>query len=124
MTTSWYRIQSADRDVTELLDPAEQVSRAWAPGGDAEDDRRARHGVSVCDSLDSLASYLAGPGSGIGYGDGEWVIVELTGDQSDDEPLDAADGEYLVLPDSIVSVRPMDDDFFEMIGAAYDALCA
>lgn len=119
MTTSWYRAQSADRDPADLLNPDLQVSYSWVPGGDADDAATTRRGVSVCDSLEELAAYLAGPGEGIGYGDGDWVIVEMTGDQSDDEPLDA--GEYLVHPDTIVSVQPMDDHFFAMISAAYDA---
>jgi len=117
MSTSYYRIQSAGRDVQELLDVEAQTSEAW--NGREE---LTRSGVSVCDSLESLAAYLAGAGSGIPYGVGEWVIVELAADRhSADIPCDAADGERLVYPTAIVSVRPMDDEFFDLIGAAYDA---
>lgn len=119
MTTTWYRVQDATRTLTDLLDPELQVSHSWTPGGDEDDAETNRRGVSVCDSIENLVLYLAGPGEGIGYGDG-WVIVELTGDLSEDEPLDP--GEHLVHPDAIVSVRPMDDEFFNLIGAAYDAL--
>lgn len=112
MTTSWYRIQSAGRNVADLL-TSEQTSEAW---GGSDDDTRS--GVSVCDSLESLAAYLVT--AGIPFGAGEWVVVELTGELADDEPLDA--GEYLIVPDSIVSVRPMGDEMFDLIDAAYDAL--
>jgi len=120
MTTTWYRIQTADRDVTDLLDPEQQVSYSWTS------DEESRVGVSVCESLESLAAYLASePGSGIPFGAGEWVIVELTADrESYDTPMDAAYGEHLVHPVAITSVAPLDDAFFDMIGAAYDALAA
>lgn len=119
-TQSYYRIQTADRDVNNLLVAEHQTSEAWNGNESA-----TRSGVSVCDSLESLAAYLAGAGSGIPYGAGEWVIVEVAADSlSADEPCDAEDGEYLVYPTEILSVTPMGDDFFEMIGAAYDALAA
>lgn len=87
MTTTWYRVQDATRDVTDLLDPELQVSHSWLPGGAEDDAETNRRGVSVCDSIENLILYLAGPGEGIGYGDG-WVIVELTGVLSEDEPLE------------------------------------
>lgn len=115
MTTSYYRIQTADRDVNELLDPTEQQSRAW------QNEDIVQDGVSVCDSLESLADYLgAGPGQGIPFGAGEWVIVELAGTLMFTDGHDADYGELLVRPTEIVSVHPMDDEFFEMIGAAFD----
>lgn len=113
--TTYFRIQSADRDPTDLLIPANQVSYHW---NNIESAEYTRTGVSVCDSRETLAAYLAK--SGIPYGDGDWVIVEVTGDLSDDEPYDAADGELLVHPDEIVSVGAMDDAFFALIDAAYD----
>ena len=58
----------------------------------------------------------------IPFGDGEWVIVEMHGPVSGERPLDEEDGEFLMLPERIVSVRPLDDEFFDMVGAAYDAL--
>lgn len=120
MTRTWYRAQSADRNPADLLNPDLQYSYSWIPGGRDDDAETTRHGISVCDSLQTLITYLAGPGEGIGYGNGDWVIIELTGTPSEDTPLDP--DEYLVHPDTIVSVQPMDDQFFAMIIAAYDAL--
>lgn len=111
---TYFRIQTADRDVTALLDPALQTSEHYN-----NQERDERVGVSVCESRQALAEYLAG--SGIPFGAGEWVIVELAGPISDDTPYDGEYGELLIHPTEIVSVAPMDDDFFELIGAAYDA---
>lgn len=114
--TSYFRTQAADRDPAQLLDPANQVSYHWNNIDSAE---YTRTGVSVCASREDLAAYLAH--SGIPYGAGEWVIVELNGNTSDDTPYDAASGELLIHPSKIVSVSPMDDAFFALIDAAYDA---
>jgi hypothetical protein len=116
-----YRVQDGSRDVNNLLDPAFQVSHSWGSAGEFDDSPTARRGVSVCDSLESLATYLA-VCDGIAYGRPGWVIVELIGDVSEDTPLDAQYGEYLVLPTEIVSVRELDDAFYDMIGAEYDKL--
>lgn len=114
-TITGYRIQTADRDPNELLDPAEQVSRAWH----REDIDQP--GVSVCETLSDLAAYLAvGPGQGIPYGAGQWVIVELHGEQLLDRSHDEEHGERLVRPTKIVSVDPMGDEFFDMIAAAFE----
>jgi hypothetical protein len=113
MRGTYFRIQTADRDVTNLLDPEFQVSCHWN-----NIESYDRVGVSVCESREALAAYLAD--CGIPYGDGEWVIVELRGDISDD-PYDAQCGETLIHPTEIVSVTEMDDAFFDLIGAAYDA---
>lgn len=120
MSETYYRVQSGDRDTNDLLDPAYQISQAW--GHEHLDDRRTdRAGVSVCDSREALAAYLAGPGQGIPFGSGGWVLVELRGVRSDDQPLDAEHGEYLIHPTEIVTVAQIDDEFLELIGAAYDA---
>lgn len=118
MSETYFRIQMAERDVAELLDPANQISYHWA-GGEFDDDARARRGVSVCDSLESLASYLAV--CGIPFGLGDWVVVELEGYRSDDDPYDAEHGEYLIHPTAIVSVTEFGEEFLAMVGAAYDA---
>lgn len=112
---SYFRIQTADRNVGDLLDPAQQISRHWS-----EDEVRDQPGVSVCASLEDLARYLAT--SGIPFGSGEWVIVELLGERTEARGCDAADGELLVLPYEIVSVVPMGDEFYEMVGAAFDEM--
>lgn len=105
---SFYRLQDADRDAAELLDPAQQWSSDWSGGGDP------RHGVSVCWSEGTLISYFATRAAqGIGYDAdflGTLVVVELDGDASDEEDQDAAEGAELVLPTRIVDVRPLTDD--------------
>lgn len=115
MTTSYFRVQSGDRDVTDLLNPEFQVSSAW------HRDDLDRDGVSVCDSRETLAQYLATAGSGIPYGGAGWVLVELTGEPTYEQALDAEYGEILIRPTEILSVAPIDDELFDMIGAAFDA---
>ena len=117
MSTRYYRIQTADRDVADLLDPEQQWSYSWC-----DEEREPRHGVSVCDSIEALATYLAQ--CGIPYGDGEWVVVEVEGTFSRDEDEDAHLGALLVHPTAIVSVSPMGEGMFDLIGAAYDRLAA
>lgn len=114
MSTSYYRIQAADRDVADLLVAAEQVSRVWH----GNDDQNIQAGVSVCESREALAAYLAIDGAGIPYGTGDWVVVQLSGDLLG-YGLD--NGELLVRPTAIVSVTEMDDEFYELIGACFDA---
>lgn len=120
MRQTYFRVQSGERNVTELLDPAEQTSSAWHHHH-LDNPATTRQGVSVCGSREELAKYLATTGAGIPYGGEGWVLVELAGDISDDRPLDFEDGEYLVHPTEIISAQPIPDDFFDMIGAAYDA---
>lgn len=119
MSETYFRVQSGDRDLADLLDPAEQISRAWGHEH-LEDCRTDRIGISVCASRDELARYLATYGGGIPYGLPGWVLVELRGEISDDQPLDAEGGELLIHPTEIVSAVPIDDELFELIGAAYD----
>lgn len=109
---TYLRVQSANRDLTDLLDP-EHVSYSW----DSEDvfDR----GTSTAETPEELAEYLAQTGIPIGLGD--WVIVEVAG--NDLGPgRDRHLNERLVDVDQIVSVRPLDDEFFGMIGDAYERL--
>lgn len=107
--STYYRIQSAGRDVADLLTAEGQTSTNWC---DADD---VRQGVSVCESIEELAAYLVT--TGIPFGEGEWVLVELEGDFigycADDQPL--------VIPTSITSVQTLDDaDFWTALDAAYD----
>lgn len=114
---SYFRVQPGDRDILD----GPQTSRAWHRSDD-EEQPTDRAGVSACRSLDELAEYLAGPGAGIPYGLPGWVLVEFTGELSDDQPLDMKDGEVLAHPETIVSEQLIPGKFFDMIGAAYDAL--
>lgn len=108
--TSWYRIQRAGRDPRDLL-TAGQTSHYWGR------DDLEQSGVSVCETLDDLALYLATAGQGIPIGDGDWVIVELAG-----ELLGSGhdDGEFLIQPTALLSVTSAADDFFDLVGHHYD----
>lgn len=113
--TTYFRVQDGARDLDELLDP-DRVSSAW--GGF---DRHDRPGVSALEGLDALAAYLAGPGSGIPYGQAGWVLVELEGEEIHDaQALDAAHGEVLIRPTRIVSSQLIPDELFEAIGRHYE----
>lgn len=109
---SFYRLQDADRDATELLDPAKQWSENWSGGGDP------RHGISVCGTEDALADYFAKHWAGQDIDEdflATIVLVEVAGPLSDEEDEDAADGAYLILPTSIASVRPVPADMIATI---------
>jgi hypothetical protein len=114
---TWFRVQTADRDPDDLIDPRHgQVSYHWSNSDSEECDRP---GVSVCPSVNDLAAYLAQ--CGIPYGSGDWVIIELDGDLVEEvTPYDAEYGECLVWPTEIVEVWAMDDEFLDLIGAYYD----
>lgn len=110
---SYYRIQDADRDATELLDPAHQWSCNWGGFGDP------RRGVSVCWSTDVLAAYFqARQRDGIGYDEdflATLVLVELDGEPSDEEDEDATEGAELIIPTEILSVGPLPADMVDTI---------
>jgi hypothetical protein len=119
MTQTFFRVQSGDRPATDLLD-AGQISHAW--GHDHLVDRSTdRAGVSVCGSREELAAYLATYGEGIPFGLPGWVLVELRGEISADQPLDGDGGESLIHPTEIVAVAELDDDFYALIGAVLDS---
>jgi hypothetical protein len=109
--TRCYRIQPADRNVDALLDPEMQWSYSWC---DADD---VRHGISVCDSVDELAAYIAQ--TGIEW-DPTWVLVEIDGTTSDETDQDAHLGARLVIPDEILSVAPISDDFLATVFSHID----
>lgn len=112
---TYFRIQLADRDARDLLDADQQTSTHYS-----NIESMDRPGVSVCASREELAAYLAG--AGVPFGTGEWVLVELLGDRSDIADYDAEFGALLVHPTRIVSVGPIDDDFYELVNTAYDAM--
>lgn len=114
MTTTYYRVQAGDRDPAQLLD-AEQVSSYW---GRSDLDRE---GVSVCESVEDLAAYLAGPGQGIPFGLPGWVLVELEGEEIDGaDAVDADGGEVLIRPTRVVSCQLIPDELFEEIGRIFE----
>lgn len=114
---TYYRVQLASRDVTELLDPGHQFSHAYDGNG-----RLTQPGVSACTSLDDLAEYLiSGQASAFTVRDGGWVIVAMEAKEiPDSRPVDV--GEVLVRPTRIVSVTPADDDFFALMDAREQAV--
>lgn len=106
---TFFRIQPAARDTADLLDESTWESRnwndEWAP---------ARHGVSVCGSIDELVSYFR---TASGWIDTDCVLVELDGHYSHDDDEDAHAGALLVCPTRIVSVTPVSDELIDRIYA-------
>ena len=105
-----YRLQDKDRSINDLLTPEQQISCPMD-----HDDDKVRHGVSGCASLAELAAYIACNAIEAAYP----VIVKIEGDLSDDEPLDADQGEFLYLPTSAEIIED-DDEFFEIVGDLVD----
>ncbi len=114
--STFFRIQPANRP--DILDPENQASTSW---NDLGDDARIRRGVSVCDTREELAEYLAQ--AGIPFED-DWELLEVEGTYSDDEDEDAHMGCSLVIPTAIVSRETIGDAFIMEIMDAYDALAA
>ena len=105
-----YRIQSASRDINDLLDPEQQYSFPMD-----EDDEMVRRGVSGCATLADLAAYIAcyaieAPAP---------VLVRITGPVSEDTPCDEEDGEVLLLPTSAEIVED-DAAFFDLVSDLVD----
>lgn len=113
---TFFRIQPADRP--NILNPENQTSTSW---NDCGDDDRVRNGISVCDSREELAEYLAQVG--IPFQD-SWELLEITGTYSEDEDEDAHMGCSLIYPEEIISRETIGDSFIEEIMDAYEALYA
>lgn len=116
MSSKWYRIQEAGYAAEDLLDEDNQISRPW--GGNEE--RDSREGISVCGSREELAEYLVQ--AAIPFGAGDWILVELEGRMSSEQAVDAELGEYLVYPERIISVEPIEQSFMDDIDAACDRI--
>lgn len=114
--STYFRIQSTDRP--DILQPENQTSYSW---NDLGDDDRARHGVSVCDSREELAEYLAQVGIPF---EPTWELLEVEGHDSDDKDEDAHLGARLIHPTKIISRELVGDGFDLEIFAAYDQLAA
>lgn len=95
-TTTAYRLQDADRDLSDLVDPEQQYS--FPMSGEDED---VRHGVSGCLTLGDLAAYIA------------THAIEM------DVPVDGDHGEVLILP---VRAERIEDDekFFDLVSDLVD----
>lgn len=105
-----YRMQDKSRDLSDLLDPEQQYSFPMS-----NDDEGVRHGVSGCSTLPELAAYLAC----YAIEATRPIIVEIEGPESEDEPLDAEDGEVLLLPTRATLIED-DEDFFELVSDLVD----
>lgn len=110
-----YRFQDKNRSIDALLNPEQQYSYSWDLS--LEETDAVRHGISACESLADLAAYVACsalqaniPG-----------LIVLEGTESEDAPLDADQGEVLVLPtaaswaDEATEIR-----FFDAVGELAD----
>lgn len=109
MSSIYYRIQAIDLDTAALLDTDNQWSTHWANGDVLE-------GVSVCDTIPTLARYF---GEAEGWIEPETMhIVAVWADLADDEDHDAAAGAILVRPTEIAATYPIDADFVTTYEAA------
>lgn len=109
----FYRIQQANDPATRILEPG-QRSYDWN-GLD-----EYRNGVSACESIEELGTYLAQVG--IPYGDGDWNLIAFEGHYANEDDLDAHLGAVLTEPTAIISVEPMADnaETWEAIDAAFE----
>jgi hypothetical protein len=96
----YYRFQAAEEDPKALLDPANQFSEPW------NDDDLVMRGVSVFADPDKLYRYMVKRKADVSG----CVMVELEGDPSPDEDVDADEGAELVFPTHIVAAHPIDSD--------------
>lgn len=109
-TTTAYRLQDAARPLADLLDPEQQYSFPMSGNDDL-----VRHGVSGCLTLADLAAYIATHAIEADMP----VVVKIEGPESEDAPLDADDGEVLILP--VRAERVADDGaFFDLVGDLVD----
>lgn len=105
-----YRIQDKNREVADLTVADNQWSYPMS-GADEE----VRKGISGCRTLAELAAYVAT--SGIDAGSP--VLVKIEGPESEDCPVDAAEGEVLILPET-AEVIADDEEFFELVSELVD----
>ena len=105
-----YRMQDQNRNINDLLDPEQQFSFPMS-----NDDDLVRHGVSGCSTLSELAAYIACHAIEATIP----VLVEIEGPESDDQPLDAEDGEVLILPTRATLIED-DEEFFDLVSELVD----
>ena len=93
--------------------------RAECPAceGSGEIDDSAREGISVFPDEDGLYRYMLRRDADL---DEQCQLVELEGEQSEDEDFDADEGALLVHPRRIVATRPLDWDRIDAIRAELD----
>jgi hypothetical protein len=81
--------------------------------GDGEIHRTQRRGIAVFPARAGLYRYLAWKNDARVE---DKVVVELTGQLSEDRDLDADHGALLIYPDALVSVEPLDPEVVHSIG--------
>jgi hypothetical protein len=92
------------------------TSELWT----GDDPDSTRKGLSTTKTLEELVSYFAGwpgetsPGRSLHVGDSH--LVQMRGDESGDEPYEAAEGEKLIHPNSVINSVPLSDtDFMDRL---------
>ena len=107
---SFYRIQDRSIPTVQLLDPEFQTSESYCTG-------TVRAGVSVCGSVEELATYFAQ--TGIPFDPRTAVMVEVKGYYADEKDEDDALGALLIIPTEIVAVTEIPDEFHATIDSIY-----
>jgi hypothetical protein len=82
--------------------------------GDGEIDRTRRRGIAVFPKREGLYRYLAWKNDASVEGK---IVVELSGELSEDRDLDADHGALLIFPRELVSVEPLDAESVRAITA-------
>lgn len=95
-----YRVQQAQHPTEWLLDPERQLSTSYCRL-DENGDPSIRAGVSACESIETLACYLAQVG--IPWNPHTSRLVAMECEWADDEDEDADLGAVLVIPTTIIS---------------------
>lgn len=101
------RIQSADRDPVDLLDPADWRSETWIAG---ETDGTML-GVSACTDEAAVARYFAD----LDKIDEGCVLVVMEAIDADVPDADTDQGALLVWPQRIISTTPLGDTAIETL---------
>jgi len=114
----YYRISK--REMTEKDCHSNYTSSLWY-NSNKEDDRR---GISCCNTLEQLMKYFLGD-VGTSFCRGAQIggsyLVELEGEESEDEPWEG-DIEFLIHPTKIISCNPVEQTewFQELLNRAQD----
>lgn len=111
----FFRINQPGDAPERILNPEDQISHSW------NNEEDVRHGVSACESVEELATYLAQVGIPF---DDNCTLIEFEGTYAAEDDHDAHLGAVLTIPTRIVSVRPLGEaeDFWEAMAAAIEEL--
>lgn len=110
----YYRIQQANRNATDLLNPTNWTSTQW----NGHNDEDTRNGVSVCRTINDLIEYFAQAG-----GDpSDCNLIELEGTPAEDDDHDTHLGALLIHPTNITNVQPVTADIEQAISDRQDEI--